>query len=271
MGNLARAIFPKSTMAMWPWSYDQCGLVEGLRWKQEVSACDPDPGHGLHPHQGRGSPEIDLFEIMLGHSMPGSSHVPAFMSSSFQVSPGISQDERPKNGCKLNDSVKWYDGIEMSNESDFNFGFWGQWCGPEVDNSIDHKRKYLQDAISVNTNLKETHFQKQHKYRLEWEPDPVAGYLQWYLDDELIMSFDATALEATGARIPAEPMYLIFNTAVSHSWGFPEPCDVEHCGACYQCYDCTNPDCQCTLPEGRKTSRMYLLCCGCVVHCEDMT
>jgi hypothetical protein len=173
------------------------------------------------------------------------------MSSSLQISPGIDKDKRPKNGCRLNDSVTWYDDIEMSNASEFNFGFWGQWCGPEVDDSVDQKRKYLQDAISVNTNLEETHFQQQHKYRLEWEPDPEAGYLQWYLDDQLVMSIDAGALEVTGAQIPAEPMYLIFNTAVSHSWGFPEPCDTQHCDACYQCYDCTNPACQCTLPEGK--------------------
>ena len=36
-------------------------------------------------------------------------------------------------------------------------------------------------------------------------------------------------------------MYLVLNTAVSHSWGFPEPCDKDACGVCYHCYDCTNP------------------------------
>mmetsp|Transcript_9882 Transcript_9882/g.16405 ORF Transcript_9882/g.16405 Transcript_9882/m.16405 type:complete len:414 (+) Transcript_9882:553-1794(+) len=252
MGNLARAIFPKSTMAIWPWSYDKCGDIEGLPWKQEINACDDAPGHGLHPHQGRGSPEIDLFEVMLGHAMPGKPHVPAFMSSSLQISPGIDKTVRPHNGHKLNNSVKWYEGIEKSNSSEFNFGFWGQWCGPEVDDSFDHRRKYLQDAISVNTNLKESHFQDQHLYRLEWEPDVEDGYLQWYLDNELVFSIDAAALEATGSQIPLEPMYLILNTAVSHSWGFPEPCDIEQCSACYNCYDCTNPACQCALPEGMQ-------------------
>jgi len=87
--------------------------------------------------------------------------------------------------------------------------------------------------------------------RLEWEPDVEDGYLQWYLDNELVFSIDAAALEATGSQIPLEPMYLILNTAVSHSWGFPEPCDIEQCSACYNCYDCTNPACQCALPEGK--------------------
>jgi hypothetical protein len=35
----------------------------------------------------------------------------------------------------------------------------------------------------------------------------------------------------------------------------PEPCDREHCGACYHCYDCTNPECQCTLPSGMKNCK----------------
>ena len=261
MGNLARAIFPNSTLAMWPWSYDRCGTIEGLEFKQEVSACDSSPGHGLHPNQGRGSPEVDIFEVMLGHTMPGKKYVPAFMSSSLQIAPGVNSKNRPRNGCKLNDispaegcklnhSVTWYDGIITSNSSELNYGFWGQWCGPEVDNSVGHKRKYLQDAISVNTKLQETHFQRQHKYRLEWEPNPIDGYLDWYLDNELIMRIDAKVLNITGSQIPAEPMYLIFNTAVSHSWGFPEPCNVQACSACYHCYDCTNSECQCALPEG---------------------
>ena len=44
---------------MWPWSYDRCGEIDHLETKQEINACLPDPGHGLHPHQGRGAPEID--------------------------------------------------------------------------------------------------------------------------------------------------------------------------------------------------------------------
>ena len=36
-------------------------------------------------------------------------------------------------------------------------------------------------------------------------------------------------------------MYLIMNTAISHQWGMPEPCDIAHCATCWRCYDCTNP------------------------------
>ena len=55
--------------------------------------------------------------------------------------------------------------------------------------------------------------------------------------------------------IPEEPMYLVLNTAISHQWGMPEPCDHEHCSACWHCYDCTNPDCQCSLPNGMKNCK----------------
>lgn len=59
MGNLARATFEKSTMSMWPWSYDKCdGSIDDLPAKQQISACLADPGFGMHPHQGRGAPEI---------------------------------------------------------------------------------------------------------------------------------------------------------------------------------------------------------------------
>ena len=87
-----------------------------------------------------------------------------------------------------------------------------------------------------------------------------------YLDDELILGIDDSSLDKlTGAMIPVvsillfpitqhccivftltwshmkEPMYLILNTAISHRWGMPEPCPRSSCGACWRCYDCTNP------------------------------
>lgn len=65
--------------------------------------------HGLNPYQGRGSPEIDIFEVMLGHTMPNVAEpLPAFMSSSLQIAPGIPKGHRPKNGHDLNDSFVWY-------------------------------------------------------------------------------------------------------------------------------------------------------------------
>jgi len=92
MGNLARATYEKSVMYNWPWSYDRCetspaatGPIKDLPFKQEINACqgagEDAAGFGMHPHQGRGAPEIDIFEVMPGHEMPGIGHVQAFMSN----------------------------------------------------------------------------------------------------------------------------------------------------------------------------------------------
>ena len=55
-----------------------------------------------------------------------------------------------------------------------------------------------------------------------------------------------SSLSITGADIPREPSYLIFNTAVSSTWGFPF--DVPP--TCKKCYDCSDPSCACALPPG---------------------
>ena len=48
--------------SMWPWSYDKCdGSISDLEAKQQISSCSPKPGFGLHPHQGRGAPEIGAY------------------------------------------------------------------------------------------------------------------------------------------------------------------------------------------------------------------
>ena len=107
MGNLARATFPASTLDVWPWSYDSCGSLPELQDKQAINACMESPGDGFNPFQGRGSPELDIFEVMPAHDMPGvEGLVRPFMSSSLQVSPGIDTD-RPQNGQPLQPGQRW--------------------------------------------------------------------------------------------------------------------------------------------------------------------
>jgi hypothetical protein len=137
MGNLARAAFPASTKAVWPWSYDTCdSSIPHLAHRQEINACSGTPGHGLNPHQGCGSPEIDLLEVNSGPPPPPAAlsintststrTSPAFMSASLQISPGVSKPHRPVNGHALNASYTWYDHIQMSDMGEYNAGFWGQ-------------------------------------------------------------------------------------------------------------------------------------------------
>jgi beta-glucan synthesis-associated protein KRE6 len=143
MGNLARASFPKSTIRVWPWSYDKCGEYPDLEEKQEINACDPNPGYGMNPLQGRGAPEIDFFEVMPGHETPITKEpIRPFVSTSLQVSPGIPKTmKRPKNGEKLDGSEVWYKDIEFGPNGDYNYGFWGQDAFPH----------YQEDSLSVNT------------------------------------------------------------------------------------------------------------------------
>uniref|UniRef100_K3X0H7 GH16 domain-containing protein n=1 Tax=Globisporangium ultimum (strain ATCC 200006 / CBS 805.95 / DAOM BR144) TaxID=431595 RepID=K3X0H7_GLOUD len=83
MGNLGRAIFTGSTNRMWPFSYNECNDDVFLSSNQRISACDPNPGSGMNPFQGRGAPEIDILE-------GGGSDV----SSSIQLGPGMPQEYR---------------------------------------------------------------------------------------------------------------------------------------------------------------------------------
>lgn len=268
MGNLGRATFGDTTTDLWPWSYDTCGDIPNLDDKQKINACTSAKyaeKYGMHPNQGRGAPEIDIFEVMMGHEMPvvppgvdpttvsppfKYEHIRSFMSTSLQVAPGMSSSTRPVNGVPLsmNQSAQWYSDLHLSRTTELNYAFYGAPAGKIG-------KSYMEDAISANTPLSNTHFLESHIYRLEWQPGPD-GYLHWFVDSTHVFGIEAKSLEkATGAMIPEEPSYLILNTAVSHVWGFPEPCDgVDKltCSACWECYDCTNPDCQCSLPDAMR-------------------
>lgn len=272
MGNLGRATFPETTTNVWPWSYDTCGVVTDINKKQEINACNSDklsPKYGMHPNQGRGAPEIDIFEIMTGHEMPkvplgvnpatmnppfDYEHIPALLITSLQVAPGISSLQRPRNGIPLNmnKSAVWYPDLHLSTATELNSACYGEAAGRIGDS-------YMEDSISAKTKLSDSYFTTPHTYRLEWQPGRD-GYLHWYLDSTFIFGIEeATLRKSTGAIIPEEPSYIILNTALSHNWGFPEPCDGvgnPTCKACWHCYDCTNPECQCSLPEAMRRCKI---------------
>lgn len=73
--------------------------------------------------------------------------------------------------------------------------------------------------MSANFGLQDEHFQSHHIYRLEWQPGDAEGgdgYLEWYLDGKLLLGIEGSSLKnLTGSLVPVEPMYLVFNTAVS--------------------------------------------------------
>ena len=93
-------------------------------------------------------------------------------------------------------------------------------------------------------------YKRQHLYRVEWEPpeeDGSGGYISWYTDGVFVYSVKGSNLGITGSKIPDEAMYLLMNTAVASSWGFPAPCPS---GCKCECFECGNPTCQCALPAG---------------------
>ena len=119
--------------------------------------------------------------------------------------------------------------------------------------TLEHKPvqyTYQSDALSANTQITKDYFKHYHKYSVEWEPpndDGTGGYIMWYLDGKFIYGIRGENLNLTKTEIPSEPMYLLMNTAVASSWGFPKPCPE---GCSCKCYECGNPECTCGLPDG---------------------
>jgi hypothetical protein len=128
--------------------------------------------------------------------------------------------------------------------------------------------------------LTPSNFKNFHTFRLEWQPGP-GGRLDWFAKDHRVNSTfsktidgrgqdwvraftikDQSLKNSTGAQIPVEPSYLIMNTAISSTWGFPD--DFELTGCKTKCYDCSNVTCACNFRPGfcnmMKSSRvaMYL-------------
>jgi beta-glucan synthesis-associated protein KRE6 len=82
-----------------------------------------------------------------------------------------------------------------------------------------------------------------HTFRLEWQPGEK-GYVHWYVDNVFKFGIEGEGLKDMESMIPNEPSYIILNTAISTSWGFPNPpwgCTL---------YDCKDPDGQCGFNAG---------------------
>eukprot|EP00978_Attheya_sp_CCMP212_P004772 scaffold10482_cov56-Attheya_sp.AAC.2 len=245
LGNLARATYVGSSDFMWPYSYNQCN--EETRMSQEINACSKVNHYGMDDGVGRGSPEIDILEGMGGEAgkLPNTHIERPYFSASLQIAPGI-RNSRPQLG-HLPQKGHWYTHLEYGpvTNASINPFFYGV--------TLVHKPKeytYQSDAISANMHISEDYYKNHHIYRVEWEPsdlDGSGGYIKWFADGELVSAIYADSLAISGAQIPNEPMYILMNTAVASSWGFPAPCP-EGCDC--ECYECGNPDCACALPQG---------------------
>lgn len=242
MGNLARATYLDTSDHMWPFSTNVCD--ESTRYAQEISACNDNPGYGMQPNRGRGAPEVDFFEVMYMEVFPS-----PLLSASLQVAPGKS-NMRPWLGRKPN--VTWYEPI-LDNGGSLNLFFFGAYTWDP-----NKTMAYQTDTVSVNFWLDESFYEKQHTFRIEWEPpvehkedspSPLShgGYIKWSIDGKLIVAMYGDDLQRVSeTEIPSEPMYIILNQALSRDWGFP---DAYFLNCKKKCWSCQDPACKCALPH----------------------
>mmetsp|Transcript_115021 Transcript_115021/g.332328 ORF Transcript_115021/g.332328 Transcript_115021/m.332328 type:complete len:698 (-) Transcript_115021:4-2097(-) len=280
LGNLGRATYEASTNNIWPWSFDTCDRK--LQPAQTISACNAENHFGMHPYQGRGATEIDLIEIMTGDSNgPLPSTDPPitlpYADMTLQVAPGVTKN-RPQSGAppifesrmdghKELLANKWYEGLIMHGNTSINPFFYGTYLAetkPGEPVTRGKKQAFQADAVGVAHQLTPAHFNITHTFRLEWQPGP-GGRIDWFsmghrINETFSMEGDGLGTDwvhaygikdeilkkTMGSQIPIEPTYLIFNTAVSSTWGFPYVVP----DGCEKCYDCNDPKCECALGPG---------------------
>jgi hypothetical protein len=169
----------------------------------------------------------------------------------------------------------------MAGNTSINPFFYGTYMAetkPEEPVSRTKKQAFQADAVGVAHQLTPNHFRKAHTFRLEWQPGR-GGRIDWFVkgyrvNETLAMDGDGKGEDwihvygleddvlnsLTGAQIPIEPSYLIMNTAISSTWGFPY--DVPEW--CTKCYDCDDPKCACSFYPGfcemiqTKSVNMYI-------------
>ena len=207
LGNFARHTYVGSSSHLWPFSSHTCNAF--TRHSQLISGCNRRPHYGFEEQFGRGAPEIDIFEVQPGpvkknmgqylRSFVGQ----PFLSASYQFAPG--KPSRPGDGWWPGPG-QWYDGAATGNDTCLNIVFYGTYNSFLSDTSP--AQAYWSDALSYNHQLNEQHFSKPHVYRLEWGlPNDAggnntngldSGYLNWFIDGELVLSFNGTTLREAG-------------------------------------------------------------------------
>lgn len=201
LGNLARHTYVGSSEHIWPWSSNNCTDLSFAA--QHITACDKVQHYGLEAGVGRGSPEIDIFEVQPGDIKANQGAFlqspvgQPFMSASFQVAPGRSA-MRPGNGWWPGPG-QWYEGLTPGKNSSLNIGFYGNYNFFRSDPHPE-KSSYWSDAISFNRQLDESFFNSSHVYRLEWDvpTDTKDGYLHWFVDGDLVVAMNGTGIRNGG-------------------------------------------------------------------------
>lgn len=218
-----------------------------------------------------------------------------YVDMTLQVAPGI-PDNRPQSGSQpvrkidmthsgyaTSIAENWYDNLTVAGNTSLNPFFYGTYLGVTKANEPVTRNKnqvFQADAVGAMKQLVPEHFKTPHTFRVEWQPGR-GGSLDWFTksykkvdengttfhmegdgkgqDWEHSLSIPDFALDAAmGSKIPEEPSYVIFNTAISSTWAFPY--DVPDW--CPKCYDCDDPKCTCSFNPGfcnmMKTGKVAL-------------
>ena len=236
MGNLGRATFERSTDGFWPYIFDECVEPDSPDCdanqcrSQKVSACNPSPGYGMNPHQGRGAPEIDVIEVQPGTFVQiyGANKAPCkmapdfdggltksalrmaqpFVSTSLQAAPGIARgaDQRPLRGCRpftYRDETgaehdEWLPELQIftygsaSAETPYHVGANYEFWGDEYEGYMNGAGMQT-DAYSANTELSDVYWEGQHLWRVEWRAG-ANGFMRWSLDGQVQFQLEASML-----------------------------------------------------------------------------
>ena len=161
----------------------------------------------------------------------------------------------------------WYDGLELHGNTSINPFFYGTYLAETKPNepvTREKKQAFQADAVGVVHQLTPDHFVRPHTFRLEWQPGQ-GGRLDWYVQSyrynatdgiegngkgkDWILAYslkDESLQNLMGSQIPIEPTALLFNTAVSSTWGFP----YDTPEWCSKCFDCDDPKCACAFYPG---------------------
>lgn len=128
LGNLSRHTYVQSTENLWPWSRPTCD--EDQRDAQLLSGCRSVDHYGMDPSVGRGSPEVDIFEVQAGKIKRNQKQFlemnvgQPFMSASYQVAPARILRPGPSYWPGPN---QWYSGIEQGPDTCMNILFYGNY------------------------------------------------------------------------------------------------------------------------------------------------
>lgn len=183
----------------------------------------------------------------------------------------VREIDRTHSGYATSVAQVWYDNLTVAGNTSLNPFFYGTYLGETKKNEPVTRSKnqaFQADAVGAMKQLVSEHFKTPHTFRLEWQPGR-GGRLDWFTksykkvdengttihvegdgkgqDWEHSLHIPDSALDdVMGSKIPEEPSYIIFNTAISSTWAFPYSLP----DWCPKCYDCNNPKCQCSFNPG---------------------